>query len=289
MTAWTRRGLIAAGLTAATVPSTVFASPTGPALWSVSTAHAKVFLFGDNPCQHSPWRSARIEGALNESAVLWKETPDAGPGTTSLFFAKGVDPARPLSTWLTPDQRMRVSAAATGVNLGDAALERFRPWLAAVFLEDGFNSRAGFKPEYGPTGDLTARAKAAGKPIRTEFPDEAAIVDYFASFSSAAEVGALLRAVDDIEAGAEAADRNAHAWAAGDQRPDLADVLRWRQAYPAYYQRILVERNGRWVLRVRAMLDGGGTTFVLVGGAHLVGPDSVQRQLATAGLEAVRV
>ena len=37
------------------------------------------------------------------------------------------------------------------------------------------------------------------------------------------------------------------------------------------------------------MLDGGGTTFVLVGGDHLVGPDSVLSQLATVGLHARRV
>ena len=37
------------------------------------------------------------------------------------------------------------------------------------------------------------------------------------------------------------------------------------------------------------MLDGGETTFILVGGDHLVGPDSIQHQLAAAGLEAVRV
>jgi len=37
------------------------------------------------------------------------------------------------------------------------------------------------------------------------------------------------------------------------------------------------------------MLDGGGTTFVLVGGDHLVGPDSVQNQLAAAGMRVRRV
>jgi uncharacterized protein YbaP (TraB family) len=284
-----RRHVLAGLGIVALTPVPALARPSGPALWKVRGRDATVFLFGDNPNQRVPWRSDRVEAALAECAVLWKETPDGGGDASGLFFAKGIDTARPLSTWLTPEDRARVTAAASAVNLGDAALERFRPWLAAIFLEDGFNAHAGFKPEYGPEHDLAAIAKAAGKPIRSEFPDEAAIVDEFASFSPAAEVGALMRAVDDIAAGPAAADREALAWAAGDQRLDLAAVLRWRAAYPDYYQRILVERNQRWPARIRAMLDGGRTSFVLVGGDHLVGPDSIQRQLAATGLEARRV
>ena len=60
------------------------------------------------------------------------------------------------------------------------------------------------------------------------------------------------------------------------------------RTYPDYYQAILVARNRRWAPRFRAMLDGE-TTFVLVGGDHLVGPDSVQNQLAAAGMEARRI
>jgi len=274
---------------AAAGPVRALANAAGPALWVVRRRGARVSLFGDNPYQRAPWRSERIEAALSQSKVFWRETPEGGGNASGLFFAKGVDPARPLSSWLTAGDRARVTAAAAAVNLADAALEKFRPWLAAIALEDGFNAHFGFKPEYGPEHDLIAIAKAAGLRIRSEFADEAAIIDYFASFSSPAEVGALMRAVDDIEAGADAADRNARAWAAGDQRPDLAALLRWRRTYPAYYQRILVERNRRWAPPVQTMLDGGGTTFVLVGGAHLVGPDNIQRQLAMAGLEAVRV
>jgi uncharacterized protein YbaP (TraB family) len=286
---WNRRKVFAGLGMAMAAPVSAWARPLGPALWEVRARGARVFLFGDNPAQKTPWRSDRIEAALSASAVLWKETPEAGGNASALFFARGVDPARPLSTWLTASDRARVSAAAAAVGLGDVALERFRPWLAAIFLEDGFNTHAGFKPENGPERDLTGIAKAEGKPIRSEFADEAAIVDYFAGFSRAAEVGALMRAVADIEAGLGAAEQEAAAWAAGEQRLDLAAVLRMRQAYPDYYQCILVERNRRWPARIRGMLHAGGTSFVLVGGDHLVGPDSIQRQLAAGGLEARRI
>ncbi|HEY3948701.1 TraB/GumN family protein, partial [Phenylobacterium sp.] len=112
---------------------------------------------------------------------------------------------------------------------------------------------------------------------------------YFAGFSRAAEIGALLRAVDEIEAGPDVAQRAAEAWMVGDLRPEVEEVRRLSRVYPDYYQAILVARNRRWAPRFRAMLDGGGTTFVLVGGDHLVGPDSVQNQLAAAGMRARRL
>jgi len=280
---------MAAGAIAATAPALAWAYPAEAAMWEVRDGRAKVFLFGDNPSLLAPWRSARFDAALNESAVFWKETPDAGGGGDSLMLAKGIDPARPLASWLTPKDLARVGAAAVSVGLAPVLLARLHPWLAGVFLDSSFRSHSGFKPEYGPESQLIAAAKAAGKPVHSEFPDEASVVDYFATFSPAAERGELLRAVDDIEAGPDAAQRDAEAWAIGDQRPDLQRVLQIRSTYPEYYQAILVARNRRWAPRVRAMLDGGGTSFVLVGGDHLVGPDSVLAQLKATGMTARRV
>ena len=286
---WSRRRVLAC-LAAAAAPASAVAGSPGPVLWEVRDRGARVLLFGDNPAQRTPWRSDRVEAALRASAVLWRETPaKGGPADTALFFAKGVDRARPLSSWLSQAERARVAAAAAAVGLGDATLERFRPWLASVALEEGFDAHAGFEAQNAPGSVLTAIAQAAGLPIRSEFPDTAAVVDYFASLSAAAEVGALLRAVDDIGAGPAAADREAQAWAVGDERADLAAVLHVRRAYPDYYQRMLVERNHRWPARIRAMLDGGGASFVLVGSYHLVGPDGVPSQLAGAGMPARRI
>ena len=286
---WTRRGLVAAGTIAGAMPSLAWAYSPGAAMWEVRDGTAKVFLFGDSGPLRAPWTSPRFDAALKESAVFWKETPDAPPGSDAVFLAKGMNPTQPLSSSLTPLQLARVGAAAAMVGLPPTTLETLRPWLLAVLLDSSFRSHFGFKEENSPEHRLTVFAKAAGKPVHTEFPDEAAIVDYFASFSSAAQIGALMRAVEDIEAGPDAAQREADAWAAGDQRLEVQHMRRLSQDYPDYYQAILVVRNRRWAPRIRAMLDGGGTTFVLVGGDHLAGPDSVLVQLAAAGMRARRI
>jgi uncharacterized protein len=285
----TKRDLAAALAIGAAAPSLAWAYPTEAAMWVVRDGRAKVFLFGDSGPLREPWRSARFEAAVTESAVVWKETPDAGPGAQALFVAKGVDPARPLSTWLTPQDQVRVATAVAAVGLPPAALDRLKPWLAAVLLDASFRTHFGFKQDNGPSQVMADIAGRGGKPVRTEFPDEASIVDYFAALPDAASVQSLMRAVGDIEAGPDVELRRDEAWAAGDQRPATEYVERVSRTSPEYYQALLVARNKRWASRIREMLGGGGTTFVLVGGDHLVGPDSVQAQLAAAGMRAQRI
>jgi uncharacterized protein YbaP (TraB family) len=49
------------------------------------------------------------------------------------------------------------------------------------------------------------------------------------------------------------------------------------------YQRLLVNRNRRWLPIVDGFLDRRGHTFVVVGAAHLVGPDGLISMLKAKG------
>ena len=255
------------------------------ALWVVRQGDAKVFLYGEGlpPRPPASWSSPRIEAAFDQSAVFWKETADAGPESAVYAAQRGVDPARPLSSWLTPKQRQRLAAAAGAVGVAPAALEAFRPWWVAQALMGNLMRRTGYASAIGAAHRLTAMAKAAGKPIHSEFPDPVAFVDHLAGLSVDAEVQCLLRSVDWIEDGVEMWERRGLALAAGDFRLETRIVRRVARAQPEIYRED-VARNRGWTARFRAMLDRGGTTFVLVGADHLVGPDSLQTQLRAAGM-----
>ena len=54
----------------------------------------------------------------------------------------------------------------------------------------------------------------------------------------------------------------------------LGDVL---------FERLIERRNRRMSLKIAALLEGGGTTFVVVGAGHLVGAGGVPRLLQTQG------
>jgi uncharacterized protein YbaP (TraB family) len=300
----TRRRLLSAGLVAVVAPSltwpaTAWTAPrdTYP-LWEIRRGSAKVYLFGDCGAATDPWSSQRIEAAFDESAVFWKETPDGRPDDGAKFVAAGVDRARPLSTWLTPQQKDRVAAAAVAAGASYGALEPLKPWLAAIVLSNAYERRKasqktaptpGAAPGSDPLSVLTARAKTAGKPMLTEFADTAAVIGWMAGMSPAQQVEYLLFKVEDNEADPALAAQRTKSWGAGDLGPETREVLRIQRAHPDLAAPLFVERNRAWPARFRKMLDDGGTSFVLVGCDHLLGPDSVLAQLAHAGMPPKRI
>jgi len=62
----------------------------------------------------------------------------------------------------------------------------------------------------------------------------------------------------------------------------MANILveELKEKAPSLYQRLFVERNVRWSEEITRILDGAGVHFIAVCAAHLVGPDSIQAQLA---------
>src|SRR5580658_8876788 len=173
---WTRRGLLAVGAIGVAAPQLARADQGAPTLWVVREGAAKVFLFGDAGSLTDPWRSEPVEAAFRQSSVFWKETPNPGPGDLAKYLAKGIDRAHPLSTWLTAAQRDRVAAAAVSAGTAYASLETMQPWFAAGALSTAYFSHQTPLPD--PLTVLTAAAKAAGKPIRTEFPDLDSLIDW---------------------------------------------------------------------------------------------------------------
>ena len=57
---------------------------------------------------------------------------------------------------------------------------------------------------------------------------------------------------------------------------------------PDLYAALLVNRNANWVMKIEDMLKGSGTSFIAVGAAHLIGPDSVLAMLDARGVKAER-
>jgi hypothetical protein len=284
---WTRRSLLGAGLAAAPWLAAAADDADRYPLWTVGGGGARVFLFGDCGSVSDPWRSPRIERAFAESAVFWKETPDPGPGDLAGFLAAGVDPKRPLSTWLTTDQRLRVAQFAEAVGSTYARFEPFKPWFAAQALNQVSMQRQSWGGD--PLPVLSAEAKSAAKPVRTEFPDIPALVRWFDAFPDRAQVEYLMSMVETIQAGPAGFAKRTAAWTNGDLSLETARVLRQMRLYPEAYEAETASRNRRWPARFGAMLAAGGTTFVLVGADHLVGPQSVFAQLDAAGLRARRI
>ena len=158
----------------------------------------------------------------------------------------------------------------------ESKFSRYRPWLLDIMLSAP-------PPQYSQLGIerfLEKRAKAASKPIT--------------GLESTREHNAVFAALTDkqaevllltlfINAGREEKVNMFDAWRHGD-----AELLarKTREAYndiPFMAGRLLDERNRNWVPEIDNYLRSGQTYFVVVGAAHMGGPNGLLSLLGTRG------
>ncbi|WP_421737359.1 TraB/GumN family protein [Caulobacter sp.] len=264
-----------------------------PALWAIKDKDSTIYLFGTIHVlkPDTQWRSARIDGALKASDDLVIEVLGADDPALMqpLVLKYGVDQATPLSKKLNPEDLKRAQTLAQGAGVPPQALEMMRPWLASISLAMLPVIKAGYDPKSGVEQVVQADMKAAGKPA-SSFETAEQQIRFFADMPVKTEVEMLKSTLDDAAEGPAKIDKMVSAWAAGDvQQLETEFVTEMKAEYADVYEVLLTDRNIDWAQKLKAKLDGSGVSFVAVGAGHLVGPDSVQVQLAKLGVNAERV
>ncbi|HEY8585988.1 MAG TPA: TraB/GumN family protein [Rhodanobacter sp.] len=264
-----------------------------PALWAVKDADTTIYLFGTVHLmpKDASWHYPALEQALAESGTLYVEQVDDDPANmAALVLRLGMDFSHPLTDQLgsADAHRLRILANRLDVPGGMRTLNVMRPWLAALTLAMAPLKKAGLDPEHGVDKNLRAQMTDAGKQVRGLETAEQQI-RLLADMPRSMELALLRSTMRDADKGTLKLDQLIAAWKAGDVDAIARignDDLRQRE--PRLYQTMLVQRNQAWANRIATMLEQPGTILVAVGAAHLAGPDSVQAQLRTMGVESVR-
>ncbi|WP_454760757.1 TraB/GumN family protein [Caulobacter segnis] len=264
-----------------------------PALWAIKDKDSTIYLFGTIHVlkPDTKWRSAKIDKALADSGDLTLEIvgSDDPAVMQPLVMKYGMDPANPLSGKIAPDKFKKASDLAQAAGIPPQAVNMMRPWLAAVTLSMIPVIKAGYDPKSGVEFVLAKEVRAAGKPEKAfETPDQQ--IRFFADLPAKTEADFLSATLDDVDEGVGKIDKMVAAWAAGDTSELEAEfVSEMKGKYPELYDLLLTKRNEDWAQQLKTKLVGSGVSFVAVGSGHLVGPDSVQAQLAKLGIKAERV
>lgn len=269
------------------------AAVAAPALWKIQDADSTIYLFGSIHVlkPNLAWRSPTIDQALKNSGDLTLEIVGADDPAVMqpLVLKYGLDPNHPLSGKIDAAAFQKASAMAQAGGVPPQLLNAMRPWLAAVQLSLIPVIQAGYDPKSGVEPILAAEVKADGKPAGAfETPEQQ--IRFFADLPAKTEVQFLNATLDDADEGVSKIDKMVAAWAAGDVATLEAEfVSEMRGRYPELYDLLIVKRNQDWAGQLKAKLAGKGVSFVAVGSGHLVGPDSVQAQLAKLGIKSERV
>ena len=189
---------------------------------------------------------------------------------------------RTLSTLLDRETAALVAAKATAAGLPMLAVERMKPWLAAMTLAVPALQRAGYDPSLGLDRHFYDRAQAIVRPVRG-LETAASQIAALDALPMPVQIDMLKAVLSDIETQVSGVAEIVRAWRAGDVAALERLLLDEFRESPDVYQRVLVDRNRAWVPQIAACASEAAPCLVVVGGAHLVGTDSVVAMLTTAG------
>jgi uncharacterized protein YbaP (TraB family) len=286
------RWLLSAALTCAVAAASPSAqAPPKHFLWSVRAPDAPPsYLMGSLHVLTPDYYPlhASIEQAFAQSKVLIEEVDMdemTNPATVMPLLAKAIfTDGRTLEQVLSPDLYKTVMARAEKVGLPVIAVQRMKPWMAAVSLTAPALKAAGFDANLGVDKYFFDKAKSAGTERRA-LETVAYQFDRLDQMPAPLQEAMLRSVIADLDTQLGNVKTIADAWSRGDTTGIEKDLLGAFRESPQLYDRLLAERNRNWVEPVEACIKQRTPCFVVVGAAHLIGPDSLVSLLKKKGYE----
>jgi uncharacterized protein len=230
--------------------------------------------------------SAAINKAFAESKTLVEEVDIDETNDPMLMMAAlskaMLSDGRTLDQIIAPEVYAEVKKRAEQAGLPMMALQRMKPWLVAITLMTPTLQAAGFKPELGVDRHFFDRAKDSGMK-RQALETMAYQLDRFDSLSPTLQEDLLRTTMEDLDKEVSGVKDMAQAWSFGNVAAMEKMTLETLKEAPELYQKLLVERNQNWIPHVEACLKDKAGCFIVVGAAHLVGPDGLPTLLTKKG------
>jgi uncharacterized protein YbaP (TraB family) len=227
-----------------------------------------------------------FDNAFKDTDLLVEEI-DFGemirPESQMQAMMRGLLPSgQTLDKVLSPATLALVTKAAKDLGAPMEALQRFKPWMLALTLEGLELASAGFDPQLGLDKHFYDLAQGSGKAVQG-----LETVDFQLSrldgMTAEQQDRMLAQTLKEIDTGKASVAKLTTAWKTGDADGVERLVLGTLKAEPVLYERLLVERNRNWLPKIEALFARKGNALVLVGAAHLVGPDGLLAMLKAKG------
>ena len=227
-----------------------------------------------------------LEAAYKDSDLLVEEVDMAeltDPAAQVSLLGKAMLPSSsPLDKVISAETYQLLVKRATTLGLPVEPFKLLKPWMAALTLVQVEWQQAGFDPQLGLDKHFYDQAKADGKATQGLETAEYQIsrLDGMTMEQQEHLLAESLRELDDEKANMK---KLVEAWRTGDVAAVEKIVLSDLKAEPVLYQRLLVERNRNWLPKIEALFARPTRALVVVGAAHLVGPDGLLTALRAKG------
>ncbi len=238
----------------------------GPALWVVQDADTTIFLFGTFHALdgRSNWFARSVRAAFDASDELVLET---------------LVPENPAELHAILSRQSLVREPRAGQPVLSA--QRAPSFVASAGQAMSAGRSMGMSVDQGADAVLRRAADASGKPVEglESFEFQLRMFGSLPTPTARQGRGNLTGLLGGMQS----------AWNRGDNADFIAVLGNVRAQSPQTYKTLFVDRNTHWAGWIANRMTQPGTVFVAVGTGHLVGPDSVQSQLAARGISSARI
>jgi uncharacterized protein YbaP (TraB family) len=233
-----------------------------------------------------------FDTAFAESDLLVEELDMgemAAPESQMMMLTRGMMPAgQMLESVVSKATFEAVRAKVTELGLPLQPLQLFKPWALALTLQGLEWQKAGLDPELGLDKHFYDRAKKAGIAVQgletLEFQ-----ISQFDGMPMPLQDRLLASTLEEMATAKNELADLAKAWKAGDAPAIEATALKELKAEPQMYQRLLVDRNRAWLVKIEPLFTRPRPAFVVVGAAHLVGGDGLLAMLRAKGYTVIQL
>jgi uncharacterized protein YbaP (TraB family) len=279
----------------------VTAERTGPGMWHVHRGDANVWRLGSiSPLPRDiTWRSKQVESVLESTSQVLVQKPIeiSVPRILWMLIADRkflmVSGGKRLKDVLPPDLHARFAAQRSKVGADADKWERYRPIIAAAFLQQAAFHQVNLSMRLDLGAALRILAKKHG--VRVEEVKVAGVSDMLEALKTmpaATERTCVEASLSTLESGLPRLVERAQAWASGnveriESMPELKDVNACRNALDA--GRGAVDVIGRirqtWRESIERYLRSAGTTIAVVNLDLLLERGGLLDQLRAEGYE----
>jgi uncharacterized protein YbaP (TraB family) len=263
-----------------------------PVAWHVHTGHSEITLFGSMHLlpANTAWLTPDILHSVRTSQVFVFEVPtdDVSRTTlTRLVDARGaLPPGQSLRAMLPPESQADFDAAMAAEHMSASITDRQQPWLAALHLSLADTINRKFDPDAGVDYVVMSWANSHNRDVRylETVNDQLAMLVPDPS-ESGDQLNRFQAALKNV--GREEKDLNPllEAWSNGDVTT-LDNMIAGDFAQrPAARKRLLTDRNREWADKIKKMAGEWRSFFIVVGAAHLTGPEGVVALLRQDGFQ----
>jgi uncharacterized protein YbaP (TraB family) len=226
--------------------------------------------------------------AFDASSVLVEEIDlaEADPLTGGLgLLAKGMyTDGRTFNGVVSRETAALVAEKLKGTPLALELIQPMKPWMVTLMLEALGAQSAGLDPELGLDKHFYNLATDSRKQVigleTVEYQ-----IDRFDKMPDAMQEQLLRSELAEMETEKTSLRTLLTAWQSGDAAAIEKMLLMSFTDNPAAYNSLITERNRNWMPQLDACLKRSTPCFVIVGAAHIVGPQGLLALLRQRGYQ----